>query len=275
MMIHKDPESRIWLFDSHSRNGDGMPAPDEVGKSILINLKDMAYLNLYIAQLAGALSDHVVTFEVVGFTATQLLQACDSDISNRGAEEIITEAAVTEELQEKLFFSSRQIHIIVSDGTGTLFLEADSIKPHEYTFSGLNLGSGFRIHAENRQNKIIAATSPSTSHLVDSTRCDCTSAISGQNRSPLEYQGASGGARTHDRRVPVNLRQEVGYSRGKSSADKSVAQKGNVIIVLSQRGQRKFNTTLYDTRDRTKKAAMALSGWFRIEKATVGGSGTQ
>ncbi|GFN79336.1 solute carrier family 22 member 13 [Plakobranchus ocellatus] len=46
-MIHKDPGSRIWLFDSHSRNEDGMPAPDEVGKSILINLKDMADLNLY------------------------------------------------------------------------------------------------------------------------------------------------------------------------------------------------------------------------------------
>ncbi|GFN97846.1 hypothetical protein PoB_002435200 [Plakobranchus ocellatus] len=96
MMIHKDPESRIWLFDSHSRNGDGMLAPDEVGKIILINLKDMADLNLYMAQLAGALSDHFVTFEVVGFTATQLLQACDSDTSNRGAEEIITEPAVTE-----------------------------------------------------------------------------------------------------------------------------------------------------------------------------------
>ncbi|GFO19767.1 hypothetical protein PoB_004627200 [Plakobranchus ocellatus] len=73
-----------------------MPAPDEVGKSILINLKDMADLNLYMAQLAGALSDHVVTFEVVGFIATQLLQACDSDTSNRGAEEIIAEPAVTE-----------------------------------------------------------------------------------------------------------------------------------------------------------------------------------
>ncbi|GFN83351.1 Jerky-like protein [Plakobranchus ocellatus] len=51
MMIHKDPESRIWLFDSHSRNEDGMPAPDEVGKSILINLKDMADLNLYCAMI--------------------------------------------------------------------------------------------------------------------------------------------------------------------------------------------------------------------------------
>ncbi|GFO08451.1 hypothetical protein PoB_003495600 [Plakobranchus ocellatus] len=44
MMIHKDPESRIWLSDSHSRNEDGMPAPDEVGKSILINLKDILTL---------------------------------------------------------------------------------------------------------------------------------------------------------------------------------------------------------------------------------------
>ncbi|GFN91575.1 herpesvirus tegument, n-terminal conserved region domain-containing protein [Plakobranchus ocellatus] len=61
MMIHKVPESRIWLFDSHSRNEDGMPAPDEAGKSIPINLKDMADLNLYMAQLAGALSDHIVT----------------------------------------------------------------------------------------------------------------------------------------------------------------------------------------------------------------------
>ncbi|GFO04843.1 isoamyl acetate-hydrolyzing esterase 1 [Plakobranchus ocellatus] len=51
MMIHKDPESRIWLFVSHSRNEDGMPAPDEVGKSILINLKDIADLNLYCAMI--------------------------------------------------------------------------------------------------------------------------------------------------------------------------------------------------------------------------------
>ncbi|GFO45468.1 delta-like protein [Plakobranchus ocellatus] len=51
MMVHKDPESRIWLFDSHSRNEDGMPEPDEIGKSILINLKDMADLNLYCAMI--------------------------------------------------------------------------------------------------------------------------------------------------------------------------------------------------------------------------------
>lgn len=58
--------------DSHSRNEAGMPAVD--GKSVLVRLTNIDDLALHLNDLAAALSDNIVTYEVVGIEATHQQQ---------------------------------------------------------------------------------------------------------------------------------------------------------------------------------------------------------
>ena len=70
MMVHTDAEGKCYLFDSHSRDQNGIPCPD--GKGILLTFPDVNNLILYLHQLAANLSGGgAIPYNVVGMVANE------------------------------------------------------------------------------------------------------------------------------------------------------------------------------------------------------------
>ncbi|KAK7095599.1 hypothetical protein V1264_004989 [Littorina saxatilis] len=68
VMIHKSTDS-FWLFDSHSRNQNGMPSAN--GKGVLMKFQDLDDLLKFLTEMSKAISSGVVTFDSAGFQVTE------------------------------------------------------------------------------------------------------------------------------------------------------------------------------------------------------------
>lgn len=69
VMVCKDKDGKVFVFDSHSRGENGMPVPD--GKAVLMKLKDQDDLLHYLREIGAVHADggSVATFEIVGISA--------------------------------------------------------------------------------------------------------------------------------------------------------------------------------------------------------------